>query len=129
VVKAWEQGWLKELDRHQFSKEGKRIGPLAAFTMSWQKNTSSVCLGRGHADNPYNNRCDELATAAADGKEHGCGYDFSKKSRAGKALLPLLPAPPGYPQSARQIITAFSPPVIRALPGQKAKKDFSCLYG
>jgi ribonuclease HI len=23
---------------------------------------------KGHADNPYNNRCDELATAAADGK-------------------------------------------------------------
>ena len=23
---------------------------------------------RGHADNPYNNRCDELATEAADGK-------------------------------------------------------------
>ena len=22
---------------------------------------------RGHADNPFNNRCDELATAAADG--------------------------------------------------------------
>jgi RNase HI (EC 3.1.26.4) len=22
---------------------------------------------RGHADNPYNNRCDQLATAAADG--------------------------------------------------------------
>ena len=24
---------------------------------------------KGHADNPYNNRCDELATAAADGGE------------------------------------------------------------
>jgi ribonuclease HI len=23
---------------------------------------------RGHAENPYNNRCDELATAAADGE-------------------------------------------------------------
>ena len=23
---------------------------------------------KGHADNPNNNRCDELATAAADGK-------------------------------------------------------------
>ena len=23
---------------------------------------------KGHADNPYNNRCDELATTAADGK-------------------------------------------------------------
>ena len=25
---------------------------------------------KGHADNPYNNRCDELATAAADNKAH-----------------------------------------------------------
>jgi ribonuclease HI len=24
---------------------------------------------KGHADNPFNNRCDELATTAADGKD------------------------------------------------------------
>jgi ribonuclease HI len=24
---------------------------------------------KGHADNPFNNRCDELATAAADGND------------------------------------------------------------
>ncbi len=24
---------------------------------------------RGHTDNPFNNRCDELATAAADGND------------------------------------------------------------
>ncbi|MEO7769292.1 MAG: RNase H family protein, partial [Ferruginibacter sp.] len=32
---------------------------------------------RGHADNPYNNRCDKLATDAADGKNLGVdmGYE------------------------------------------------------
>ncbi len=30
-----------------------------SITIKWVK---------GHADNPYNNRCDELATMAADGK-------------------------------------------------------------
>ena len=36
---------------------------------------------KGHADNPYNNRCDELATEAADGKHllTDTGFEASKK--------------------------------------------------
>jgi len=30
---------------------------------------------KGHADNPYNNRCDELATEAADGHHHKLLHD------------------------------------------------------
>ena len=33
-----------------------------------QKHHIRFIWVRGHADNPYNNRCDELATEAADGK-------------------------------------------------------------
>jgi ribonuclease HI len=35
---------------------------------------------KGHADNAYNNRCDELATAAADGKNLPVdeGYEESR---------------------------------------------------
>jgi ribonuclease HI len=35
---------------------------------------------RGHADNPYNNRCDVLATEAADGKglDIDVGYEENK---------------------------------------------------
>jgi ribonuclease HI len=37
---------------------------------------------KGHADNPYNNRCDELATAAADGKHLSVdeGYEEAQAS-------------------------------------------------
>jgi ribonuclease HI len=37
---------------------------------------------RGHADNPYNNRCDELATAAADSRDLliDTGYEADKNS-------------------------------------------------
>ena len=33
---------------------------------------------KGHADNPFNNRCDELATAAADGKNLAVDEDYEE---------------------------------------------------
>ncbi len=66
IVKAIEQGWLKKWIATAF-KGGKKnrdlwmryheVSLLHKIQMIWV---------RGHADNPYNNRCDELATAAAD---------------------------------------------------------------
>jgi ribonuclease HI len=35
---------------------------------------------RGHADNAYNNRCDELATAAADGGNLEIDEVFEKEN-------------------------------------------------
>ena len=67
VVRAIEEGWLKTWMRTNF-KGGKknkdlwmRFHALAKdfhLTFKWVK---------GHADNPLNNRCDELANMAADG--------------------------------------------------------------
>ncbi|MBS1935968.1 MAG: ribonuclease HI, partial [Bacteroidetes bacterium] len=34
-----------------------------------QKNTIRFVWVKGHAENPFNNRCDELATSAADGSD------------------------------------------------------------
>ncbi|HVV05455.1 MAG TPA: ribonuclease HI [Puia sp.] len=67
VVKAWEQGWLKNWIATNF-KGGKKNKDLwlQFFELS-KKHTIRFVWVRGHADNPYNNRCDELATAAADG--------------------------------------------------------------
>jgi ribonuclease HI len=69
VVKAVQEGWLKNWIATNF-KGGKknrdlwtRYHQLAAdhhIQFKWVK---------GHADNPFNNRCDELATAAADGTD------------------------------------------------------------
>jgi ribonuclease HI len=68
VVKAVEQGWLKNWVATNF-KGGKKNKDLwLHFYELAKKHTIRFVWVRGHADNPYNNRCDELATAAADGK-------------------------------------------------------------
>lgn len=65
ITKKWLDNWIKTdfkggkknkdlwLQYHNLSKEFK-------VKMHWVK---------GHADNQFNNRCDELATAAADSKD------------------------------------------------------------
>jgi len=67
VVKAVEQGWLKNWIATDF-KGGKKNRDLwMRFHRLAQNHQLKFVWVRGHADNPYNNRCDELATAAADG--------------------------------------------------------------
>lgn len=69
VVKAWEQGWLKNWIKTNF-KGGKKNPDLwREFYDLAQQHSIRFHWVRGHADNPFNNRCDELATAAADGNE------------------------------------------------------------
>ena len=68
VVKAVEQGWLKNWIATDF-KGGKKNKDLwLRFYELSKKHKLRFRWVRGHADNPYNHRCDELATAAADGK-------------------------------------------------------------
>lgn len=67
VVKAVEQGWLKNWVATDFrgGKKNKDLW-LRYFELS-KKNHIRFMWVRGHADNQYNNRCDQLATDAADG--------------------------------------------------------------
>lgn len=70
VVRAWEQGWLKNWIRTRF-KGGKKNADLwMEFYELSKKHTLRFVWVKGHADNPLNNRCDELATEAADGAHH-----------------------------------------------------------
>jgi len=67
VVKAVEQGWLKNWLATDF-KGGKKNKDLwTMFSKLAKKHTLKFVWVKGHANNPHNNRCDELATAAADG--------------------------------------------------------------
>lgn len=68
VVKAIEEGWLNNWIRTDF-KGGKKNPDLwrEYYELSRKFNIKMIWV-KGHADNPYNNRCDELATSAADGK-------------------------------------------------------------
>lgn len=79
VVRAIEEGWLNNWMKTGF-KGGKKnkdlwiqyhqLATILNVKLKWVK---------GHANNPYNNRCDELATAAADGKNLAAdnGYEES----------------------------------------------------
>jgi ribonuclease HI len=68
IVKSIEQGWLKKWLATDFQggKKNKDLW-LRYNELASQHNIKFVWV-RGHADNPYNNRCDRLATTAADGK-------------------------------------------------------------
>ncbi|MBL0356851.1 MAG: ribonuclease HI [Chitinophagaceae bacterium] len=68
VVNAVEKGWLKNWIKTNF-KGGKKNPDLWKEYYELSKDfTIKFKWVKGHADNSYNNRCDELATAAADGK-------------------------------------------------------------
>lgn len=67
VVKAIEEGWLQNWIKTDF-KGGKKNKDLWTVYYKLSKEFDiKLKWVKGHADNPYNNRCDELATAAADG--------------------------------------------------------------
>jgi ribonuclease HI len=66
VVKAVQEGWLKNWIATNF-KGGKKNRDLwEHYYKLAQKHRIKFVWVRGHADNPWNNRCDELATSAAD---------------------------------------------------------------
>lgn len=68
VVKAVEEGWLKKWIATHF-KGGKKNRDLWLLYHELSlKHHIRFKWVKGHASNQYNNRCDELATAAADGK-------------------------------------------------------------
>ena len=66
IVKAIEEGWLKNWISTKF-KGGKKNKDLwmEFHELASEQNLKFIWV-RGHSDNPFNNRCDELATAAAD---------------------------------------------------------------
>ena len=79
VVRAIEEGWLKKWMSTDF-KGGKKNKDLwTQYHHLSQKMKIKMAWVKGHADNPFNNRCDELATAAADGKHLAVdeGYEAS----------------------------------------------------
>ncbi len=68
VVKAVNEGWLKNWIATNF-KGGKKNKDLwMHYHQISAKHQVRFVWVKGHANNPNNNRCDELATAAADGK-------------------------------------------------------------
>jgi ribonuclease HI len=68
VVKAVSEGWLQKWIRTGFSGGKKNRDLWMRYHALAQRHSIRFIWVKGHHTNPYNNRCDELATAAADGK-------------------------------------------------------------
>jgi ribonuclease HI len=78
ISKAINEGWLKNWIATQF-KGGKKNKDLwMRFDELAQKHRIKFVWVKGHADNPFNNRCDELATAAADGTDLLIDEEYEK---------------------------------------------------
>ncbi len=78
VAKAIQEGWLKKWIATQF-KGGKKNKDLwMQFNELSQNHNIKFVWVKGHADNPFNNRCDELATAAADGTDLLIDEEYEK---------------------------------------------------
>ncbi len=68
IVDSVAKGWLKNWIKTDF-KGGKKNKDLwMRFFQLSKKFKIQFKWVKGHADNPYNNRCDVLATTAADGQ-------------------------------------------------------------
>ena len=65
VIDSVEKGWVFGWEKKGF--EGKKNPDLwQRFLKLYRKHEVKFHWVKGHADNPYNNRCDVLATTAAD---------------------------------------------------------------
>lgn len=65
VVNSVEKGWVFNWLKNGF--KGKKNADLwKQFLQEYKKHNIKFQWVKGHANNPGNNRCDELATAAAD---------------------------------------------------------------
>jgi ribonuclease HI len=85
VVKAVTEGWLNNWIRTGF-KGGKKNRDLWTHFYELSKDFSITFKWvKGHADNAFNNRCDELATSAADGKNLLVDEGYEADLRAQKA--------------------------------------------
>lgn len=82
VVKAVEQGWLKKWIATNFAGGKKNKDLWTKFYQLSHKNNLRFKWVKGHADNPYNNRCDQLATAAADGGNLAIDRFFESEEHA-----------------------------------------------
>jgi len=79
VVRAVEEGWLKNWVATNF-KGGKKNRDLWLYYHQLaQKHSIRFKWVKGHAENIYNIRCDELATAAADGGDLLVDEGFEEK--------------------------------------------------
>lgn len=85
IVKAVNQGWLNNWLATNFAKGKKNKDLWVRFYNLYKQHNVKFVWVKGHADNPLNNRCDVLATSAADGKN--LLVDEGYETDAGRLVL------------------------------------------
>jgi ribonuclease HI len=68
IVKALNEGWLNKWIATNFAKRIKNKDLWVRFYALYKQHSIKFVWVKGHAENALNNRCDVLATTAADGK-------------------------------------------------------------
>jgi len=86
VTEAINQGWLFNWEKKQFDKKANpdlwmRFLPL------YRKYKPKLVWVKGHADNVYNNRCDELAVAACRQKTLEIDAPFERTQASAKGSI------------------------------------------
>jgi ribonuclease HI len=69
IVKAVKEGWLNKWLATNFAKGKKNKDLWVRFYNLYREHSVKFVWVKGHAENQHNNRCDVLATTAADGKD------------------------------------------------------------
>src|SRR3954466_9788096 len=69
IVKAINEGWLNNWLATNFSKGKKNKDLWVRFYNLYKQHQVKFVWVKGHAENVFNNRCDVLATEAADGSD------------------------------------------------------------
>ena len=82
VVSAINEGWLNTWNKTNYKGGKKNVDLWKKYTLLAKAHSITFKWVKGHADNMYNNRCDELATEAADGNNLAIdtGYESQRKA-------------------------------------------------
>ena len=78
VVKAIMEGWLKKWIATNFKGDKKNPDLWKELYSLLQENEINFRWIKGHADNPFNNRCDQLATNAAINNGHEIDHYYEE---------------------------------------------------
>lgn len=82
VVDAVDKGWVFDWEKKYF--KGKKNEDLwRKFLHEYRKHKVRFQWVKGHAGNPGNERCDEIATQCADGSDLKTDHGFEAYERAG----------------------------------------------
>lgn len=78
IVNAVEKGWLRKWVATNFAGGKKNKDLWLQYDKLARQHKIRLVWVKGHADNPYNNRCDILATEAADGDQLQVDHGFEE---------------------------------------------------